>query len=312
MTDSPKPKRLVLIDGHAVLFRAFHAMPEFTSPSGEATGAVYGFVNVMIRVVRELVPTWIVACFDTVGPTFRNIAYTEYKATRAETPPSLIHQEPLVHEALAALAIPSYGLTGYEADDLIATFVEQALHGQKPEVEEVVIVTGDRDLLQLAEPRVLFYLLRRGIKDIELLTPPAVETLLGLPVDHYLDWKALRGDPSDNIPGVPGIGDKTAMSLITQFGTLDRLFAALKHNATAAPLSPRLQTALLAAEASVRLFRTLLELKADVPLKLDLLAATRAGYDPDRARTLLAQYGFRTILDRLPQASTAAIQGKLL
>lgn len=311
-------QRLVLLDGHALLYRAFHAMPPFTSPDGRQSGAVYGFVNVVLRVLRELEPRYLIACFDAPGPTFRDKLYADYKATRAETPPDLITQEPITKEALAALAIPTFACPGWEADDIIATLVEQASPGDREkkradndenaktefEVDEIVIVTGDRDLLQLASQTVKIYLLRRGIKEIELIDGAGVESLMGLKPADILDWKALRGDPSDNIIGVPGIGDKTALALMREFGNLKNLYQAVRSQKSEVRIKVSLRDVLLANQDRVYLNRELLKLRNDAPVTLDLAGASRANYNPARARDYLAGLGFKGILARLPGTPT--------
>lgn len=301
--DSQTKNRFVILDGHALLFRAYHAMPGFTGPDGAPTGAVYGFANVVLRVLRELDPTWLITCFDTPGPTFRDELYTEYKATRAETPSDLILQEEPTRQVLTSFSIPVYEQSGVEADDLIGTFVHQILAQPDLEdrVDEIVVVTGDRDLLQLARPRVLFYLMRRGIKEIELLNTSAVDTLLGIRADQLVDYKALRGDSSDNIPGVPGIGDKTAKLLLHEYDHLDDLYGELEGDSEPkVVLSLKLIEKLKKFKAQAYLSRQLATIKTDCPVSLDPLGAERTQYDPETAATTLKQFGFHGILKRLP------------
>lgn len=290
-------QRLVLLDGHAILFRAFHAMPAFTTPDGRPSGAVYGFANLVIRIMRELEPAWIVACFDAPGPTFRDKEYPAYKATRAETPPDIITQEPMVKEVLDVLAIPHIALPGFEADDLIATLTRQAREAGVP---DVVIVTGDRDLLQLSQSGVDIYLLRQSIKNIELLDVAAVTDLIGLPPSQLLDWKALRGDPSDNISGVPGVGDKTALSLIQAHGTLEGLYTALEQGETDG-VSARIRQSLLEHKDRAFKNRDLLTVHYHAPVELNLPQAARPGYRREAAGELLQSFGFKSILARLPE-----------
>lgn len=294
-------RRLVLLDGHAVLFRAFHAMPGFTAPDGSPSGAVYGFANVLIRILRELEPAYMMACFDAPGRTFRDEMYADYKGTRAETPPDLILQEPKVKALLDAFGVPHTAVSGFEADDLLATVADQALAGGR--VDEVVIATGDRDLLQLADHTIKIYLLRSGVKDIELLDGAGVAKLLGLPPEDILDWKALRGDPSDNIIGVPGVGDKTALQLIKDFGSLDELYRQLAAG-TQTSVRPRIAAALVECKERVYQNKELLKLRHDAPVDFDPVASARAGYQPELARSFLRGMGFHSILDRLPGAPT--------
>jgi DNA polymerase-1 len=321
------PKRLILFDGHALLFRAFHAMPPFTAPDGRPSGAVYGFANVLIRVLRELEPTWLITCFDAPGPTFRDEIYADYKATRAETPPDLITQEPMVKEVLDAFSVPHMALSGWEADDLLATLVNQALQKtedrrQKTEIEEIIVVTGDRDLLQLSQPHVKIYLLRNGIKEITLLDEAAVTELIGLPSSQLLEWKALRGDPSDNIIGVPGVGDKTALELMKLYGTLEGLYNELENSKSEAPNPKQIQNSKFKIRDSIRASllafrerafqnRELLTVRTDAPVALNLPGAHRRHYQPERAKTALSKLGFKGILTRLPAALPEAHQPNL-
>ncbi|MEK7460730.1 MAG: 5'-3' exonuclease H3TH domain-containing protein [Patescibacteria group bacterium] len=332
-------KRLILLDGHALLFRAFHAMPPFTAPDGRPSGAVYGFANVLVRVIKELEPTWVVACFDAPGPTFREEVYKDYKATRAETPPDIIIQEPMTKEVVEAFGIPHMAVSGWEADDLIATLVDQGLRksellpcrqaGRTPalpagrpksetDVEEIIVVTGDRDLLQLSQPKVKIYLLRNGTKEIVLLDEVAVTDLIGLPPDQLLDWKALRGDPSDNIIGVPGVGDKTALQLIKAYVNLEGLYAELEipNDEFRMTNEKSIQNSEFVIRNSIResllmyrerafANRDLLTVRTDAPVTLDLAAAHRRNYEPARARAALVDLGFKGILSRLPTAMVA-------
>ena len=315
-------KRLILLDGHALLFRAYHAMPAFTAPDGRPSGAVYGFANVLVRVIRELEPTWLVTCFDAPGPTFREEVYPDYKATRAETPADLITQEPMTKEVVSAFGIPHLAVAGWEADDLIATLVEQAVaksevRNQKSEIDQVIIVTGDRDLLQLSQPKVKIYLLRSSTKEIVLLDEADVTELIGVPPTQLLEWKALRGDPSDNISGVPGVGDKTALILIKEFGTLERLYQHVESGksdlsaggSAGRKISDWIVSNLLAYKERAFQNRELLTVRTDAPVTLDLVAAHHSNYQPVRARTTLGQFGFKGILSRLPDVLHPAQPG---
>lgn len=299
--------RLVLLDSHAILFRSFHAMPALTTPDGRTAGGVYGFANVVVRVLRELEPTWMIACFDAPGKTFREEVYPAYKATRAETPPEIIEQEPMSKVMLEGFNIPHLGVTGFEADDLLATLAIQALRDDA--VTEIVIVTGDRDLLQLSQERVKIYLLRNSVKEIVLLDVQDVTALCELPPSQLLDWKALRGDPSDNIIGVPGIGDKTARQLILAHGSLEGLYQALAGTAPHA-ISARIGASLLEHKDRAFANRELLRVRFDAPVELDLVAAARTNYRHSQALTTLKNFGFKSILTRLPQDQTAE-QGRL-
>ena len=301
--------RLILLDGHALLFRAFHAMPDFRTPEGYPSGAVYGFTSVLIRILKELEPRWVITCFDAPGPTFRDELYPAYKGTRAETPNDLILQEPMVRTVLESFGIPHYAQSGWEADDLLGTLTEQAVQRTGHEsVHEVIIATGDRDLLQLSGPKVKIYLLRQSIKEIELLDEAKVAGLIGVPARELLQWKALRGDPSDNILGVPGVGDKTALGFIQRYHSLEKLYAAVEKSD---PLvTDRMKKLLLEFRDRAFANRDLLTIRKDAPIALDLAAAARSTYNPQRTGALLSSYGFKTILSRLPGYNPAEAAGQ--
>src|SRR3989338_7683348 len=203
-------KRLILIDSHAIIHRAYHALPPFTSPKGEPTGAVYGFTSILLRILRELKPDFIAAAFDLPGPTFRHIAYERYKAQRPETPSDLSSQFEKVREILEAFGILIFEKQGYEADDIIGTIAEKV---KKNKDIETIIVTGDLDALQLVRPKLKVYSMKKGISDTIIYDEKAVKERYGLKPEELIDFKGLRGDPSDNIAGVKGIGEKTAASL---------------------------------------------------------------------------------------------------
>lgn len=298
-------RRLVLLDGHAILFRAFHAMPPFTAPDGRPTGAVYGFTSIVLRILKELEPTFTAVCFDSPGKTFRDEIYTEYKATRVQTPPDVIAQEPMVKEVLDALAIPHYAASGFEADDLIATAVYETLGHTEVKLDEVVIVTGDWDLLQLSGPKVKIFLMRRTIKEVELLDEEAVSKLVGLTPSKILDWKALKGDPSDNIIGVKGVGDKTAVELLTKYDSIAKIYGELDQ------LSPKISRALTEGKTRVAQNQILLALRKDAPIKLDYDASTRKNYRKNKAVELLHSFGFKNLPGRLPEEKNEPTQNRL-
>ncbi|MDP9428019.1 MAG: DNA polymerase I, partial [Actinomycetota bacterium] len=216
----PRP-RLLLLDGHSLAYRAFFALPveNFSTTTGQSTNAVYGFTSMLINVLRDEQPTHVAVAFDRSEPTFRHEAYTDYKAGRSETPADFKGQVSLIREVLEALAIPQVSVAGYEADDVIATL---ATHAENDSLD-VLIVTGDRDALQLVSDRVTVLMTRKGISDMTRFTPEAVYEKYGLTPEQYPDFAALRGDPSDNLPSIPGVGEKTATKWVQQFGSLAEL-----------------------------------------------------------------------------------------
>ena len=215
------PGRLLLLDGHSLAYRAFFALPpeNFSTTTGQPTNAVYGFTAMLINVLRDEQPSHVAVAFDRSEPTFRHEQYVEYKANRRETPEDFRSQLSLIFEVLDALGIARLSAPGYEADDVIATLATRA----ESEGMDVLIVTGDRDVLQLVDDHVTALLTRRGITEMSRFTPAAVEEKYGLTPQQYPDFAAIRGDPSDNLPGIPGVGEKTATKWIQQFGSLEEL-----------------------------------------------------------------------------------------
>jgi len=224
-------KILVLLDAHAILHRAFHALPDFTSPKGEPTGALYGFTAFLIKVIRELKPDYIAAAYDLPKPTFRHIAYDKYKAGRTKMDDSLAKQINRSHDILKAFNVPVYSAEGFEADDVLGTIVEKIQ--KNPEWEKgikTVIASGDMDTLQLVRDNdVVIYTLKKGINETIVYDEKAVVERYGFGPELIVDYKALKGDPSDNIIGVKGIGEKSATELIKKYGGIENIFAKLKE-----------------------------------------------------------------------------------
>src|SRR3989338_4745962 len=220
-------KRIVFLDTHAIIHRAYHALPDFTGPTGAPTGSLYGLVAMLLKIVTDLKPDYIAACYDLPKPTIRHEAYADYKGTRIKTDDALVSQIKESRKVFDAFAIPTYEREGFEADDLLGTIA----HELKAEKNvDVIIASGDMDTLQLVDDeRVRVYTLKKGINDTILYDEKAVIIRFGFPPTLIPDWKGLRGDPSDNIKGVPGIGEKTATELITSFGSIEKIYATLKR-----------------------------------------------------------------------------------
>lgn len=222
----PSSKTVVLLDAHAILHRAYHALPDFSAQNGEPTGALYGVVTMLLRIIETFDPDHIVACYDLPEPTYRHDAYTEYKATRTKTDEALVSQIERSRDLMAAFGIPIYEAAGFEADDVLGTIAAQ-LKGKND--WQVIIASGDMDTMQCVDnDRVQVFTLKKGIKDTVLYNEAAVQERFGFASDLIPDYKGLRGDPSDNIPGVPGVGEKTATTLITNFGDLDAIYQQLE------------------------------------------------------------------------------------
>src|SRR3989338_3870239 len=228
MVTKEHPRRLVLFDAHAIVNRAYHALPDFSTKDGEPTGGLYGLSTMLIRAITDLKPDYMAACYDLPGPTFRHKEYKDYKAGRAKADDELKQQLGRSRDIFFAFHIPIYAAPGFEADDMLGTIVEQT---KKKKVLEVLIVTGDMDTLQLVSgKRVRVHTLRKGINDTVVYDEKTVNERFGFGPELLPDYKGLRGDPSDNIIGVPGIGEKTGSELIQKFGTLEELYRALNKD----------------------------------------------------------------------------------
>src|SRR3954466_6950895 len=236
--------KLMLIDGNSLTYRAFFALPtDITLASGQVTNAVYGFTSMLLNLVRDHHPDGIGVAFDRPEPTFRHVAVTDYKANRNAAPDILRQQMGLVRQVVEALRIPIIEAPGFEADDILATLATEA----RDQGDEVLIVTGDRDVYQLVEdPLVQVLYNRRGVSDYALYDEAGIEERCGIPPKLYVQYAALRGDPSDNLAGVPGVGEKTAAKLINKYGGIDGIFEHLDEQ------TPKLRQNLGAAEANVR------------------------------------------------------------
>lgn len=285
--------RLVLIDGNNLAHRAFHALSkDFTTSKGEIVNAVYGFTRMLLKVIKDLKPEYLIVAFDKKGPTFRHQEYTGYKAKRPEMDSDLVPQIKRIHEVVESLNIPIFELDGYEADDVIGTLAKQA--EKRPEFLEIMIVTGDRDALQLVSPRIKIYSPKKGLSNPVIYDPEAVRRDYGLTPAQIVDFKALRGDPSDNIPGVYGIGEKTAAELIKTYGTLEQVYRNL------AEISPSTAKKLAQGAEQAGLSKRLATIVLEAPIRLDLKACRLADYDQERARKFFEELEFKSLLDQLP------------
>jgi DNA polymerase I len=282
MTDT-----IVLIDGHALVFRAFHALPPFTSPKGELVNAVFGFTSMLFKACRELKPRYVAAAFDTSSQTFRRAAYEAYKGTRGPQPEGIGPQFHHVYRLLEAMSIPVFKLDGYEADDLLGALSKQAVE----QGLDVVILTGDMDALQLVGPHVRVLTSRRGFSDTILYDEQAVRDRYGLEPGQLPDFKALRGDASDNIPGVPGIGDKTASKLLATHGTVERLYEQLDS------VPARQRELLQPLQDQVTMAKELATIVHDLPVTLDPKQAELRSFERQQVLALFHELGFRSLLD---------------
>jgi DNA polymerase-1 len=288
-------KRLVLIDGNAILHRAFHALPPLTAPDGSLVNAVYGFTSMLLKLFHDLKPTHLAVTFDRPAPTFRKKLFKDYQAQRPEMEEDLSSQVAKVHDMVDSFSVPIFEEDGYEADDVIATLANKA---SREGIDQIIIVTGDRDLLQLVSEKVYVYMLVRGLTDAKLYDRTEVIAKLGIKPEQIPDFKALAGDASDNYPGVPGIGPKTAVQLLTEFQTLDTLYiSALGKKRGNLPETVVLK--LKEGKKSAMLGRQLAEVRTDVPMEIELAKTAIESLDTPRAREKLAEYNFQSLLKRL-------------
>ncbi len=283
--------RLLLLDGHSLAYRAFFALPveNFSTTDGQPTNAVYGFTAMLINVLRDEEPTHLAVTFDVSKSTFRHAAYADYKATRAATPADFKGQVSLVHEVLDALRIPVVTAEGFEADDVIATLATQAAAQDM----DVLIVTGDRDAFQLVTDRVTVLYNSRGVSDMRRMTPAAVEEKYGLSPAQYPEFAALRGDPSDNLPGIPGLGEKTATKLIQQYGDVAGLVDHVDE--VKGKVGDNLREGL----SNVMRNRQLTELVRDVPLRVGPADLAVQQWDRDEVHKVFDALQFRVLRERL-------------
>ncbi len=343
-------KTLVLIDSNAIVHRAYHALPKNLSNSkGERTNVTYGFALALIKILEELHPDYIIAAFDLAGPTFRHLEYTEYKATRVKADQELYDQIPRVREMLTAFGVPIYAVEGFEADDILGTLVEQCLRSSKTARQQdsktakntsdnavqlsscpadelmIYIASGDRDVYQLLNGHVRVLMLKKGFSEAEIFDHKHLKEVYGLEPGDFIDLKALAGDASDNIPGVPGIGPKTATDLIQRYDTLENLYCEITEKAK--PLEDNFQFSIfnfqaisndsifktLSKELDIkeRILKLLIEYKdqafqsqrlatirRDVPIEFDLESAKWGQYDREKLRALFEELEFHSLLRR--------------
>ncbi|HEY3336426.1 MAG TPA: 5'-3' exonuclease H3TH domain-containing protein, partial [Candidatus Limnocylindrales bacterium] len=287
-------ERLLLLDGNGLIYRGYFALIEqpLTTSKGELVTTVFGFTNIVLRAIQDAKPDRIAVAFDLGKPTFRHERYAEYKGTRTRMPDDMREQIPKVREVVKALSIPVYEREGFEADDAIATLVGQA----ETAGLETVILTGDLDMLQLVSPNTkLMVSLRGGIANTVTYDLAKIEERWGLRPDQMLDYKALKGDSTDNIPGIPGVGEKTASKLVQTWGTLDALY---EHVDEVVP--EKLRAPLVEYRDQVMESRELMRLVRAGDIELDLARGRVGEYDREAVVRLFREYEFRTLIDRLP------------
>lgn len=299
-------KKLLLIDANSIIHRSFHALPPFTGPSGEPTGALYGVASILLKLWREEKPAYAAALFDRPEPTFRKKEYAEYKAQRPPAPDDLVSQLIEAHRLFEAFGIKIFEKPGFEADDLIATLAER-FKGE-PDIQ-VVILTGDRDTLQLIEGnKIVVRTFNKGVSDTTIYDEKAVIEKYGFAPAQMVDYKALVGDPSDNIKGVSGVGPKTATELIKKFGNIENIWKAV-------PNDPKLATRLGGREVEAEFSKKLVLLERNVPLDLGGFSMLAVPDDAQSIEGYFEEKGFATLLKRIegrgaPASGRSALKKK--
>jgi len=279
--------KLVIFDGNALIYRAFHALPPLTSKDGVQTNALYGVVSMLINIVENLKPTHIIFCFDEKGPTFRNKLLPSYQSQRPDTPSELIPQFQMAREFLKSVNIPVYSKSGYEADDVIGTLAEQ-YKVLSTKYKELIIVTGDRDILQLVDDakNIKLFMPIGGLSNGKIFAEKETAERMGVLPNQIVDYKALVGDPSDNYFGIAGIGPKTASSLLAKYKTLDAIYEHISE------IPEKLQTKLLEGKESAYLSYKLATIIRDVPFEFNIDDANKWDLISENVLKLFDEFGF--------------------
>jgi DNA polymerase-1 len=295
-----KAKKFAIIDGKSVFYRGYYAMPNLSTKDGTPTGGVFGFATMALEVIRRLKPDYVAVAWDKPKTNIRKRLemYPEYKAGRKPAPPDFYDQIPLLHELLQAFGWPLYELDDYEADDIMGTLAAQA---DKQGIE-TLLVTSDLDMLQVVDERVHVYALKTGLSNIELYSPKSFEAKYGIRVDQFLDLKSIKGDSSDNIPGVPGIGEKGAVQLLNEYQTLDGIYENLPL------IKDSLRKKLEAGKDLAYLSKKLASIWTDAPIKLNLDEVDGSKIQPEKVLDLLQRFEFRSLARQLPEVMQVAIE----
>lgn len=286
-------KRLVVIDGKSVFYRGYYAMPGLSTADGTPTGGVFGFASLALEIIKKLKPDYVCVAWDKKGTSIRRRVelMPEYKAGRKKPPQDFFDQIPILHEMLEAFSWPLYEYDDYEADDIMGTLAKKA----EKEGIETCLVSSDLDMLQLVSPLTHMYAMKKGLANIELYNPESFEAKYGITAEQFLDLKALKGDGSDNIPGVPGVGEKTAVALLQSYGTLDGVYENLDN------IKPAVSKKLIAGKDSAYLSKKVAELWCDAPVPLDLDDMNVHDLDVVRLAELLKKLEFHSLVKRLPE-----------
>lgn len=291
-------KKLVLIDAFAILHRAFHAIPPLTNKKGEPTNAVYGFVSIILKVVQNLRPDSLAVCFDVKVPTFRHKEFKEYQSQRPPMADELTSQIEKAKNFLEAAGIPIYLKEGYEADDLLGTIAK------KSDADSVVIATGDKDMLQLVDKKIKIYMPIVGLSSAKLFGEEEAKERMGVLPTQIPDYKALVGDPSDNYPGVAGIGPKTATALLEKYSNIDKIYVHLKD------IDPKIRVKLEVGKKDVLLFHKLATIVKDVSIEIDFDKMKDWNIASPNVLKLFEEFGFKTLTKRVKEVGEKMDQEK--
>lgn len=288
---------ILLIDGHALLYRSFHALPPLTTKQGIQTNAIYGFITTLFKALEDSKPAYWAIAFDLAGPTFRHKAYEGYKASRPDTPPELSSQIPYAYQVADALNIPVFTKEGYEADDIIGTLATQA----KKQGVPVLILTGDRDAFQLVNDSTFVYTMKRSITETAVYDAEAVRARMGVDPIQIPDFKALAGDSSDEIPGIDGIGEKTAAVILQTAKDIPHLYTLMAQGGDLPGVTPRIRQKIIDGEAIAKQSRELATIDCNVPVDLNLEACVLHDYDAEKATQVFQELEFFSLIKRLPK-----------
>ncbi|MFA5228153.1 MAG: 5'-3' exonuclease H3TH domain-containing protein [Candidatus Paceibacterota bacterium] len=282
-------ENFVIIDANSIIHRAFHALPPLKSKDGQVVNAVYGFLLVLFKLLKDLRPKYFVACFDLPKPTFRKKLFNDYKAQRKKAPDELYVQIPMVKDVLKIFNVPVFEKEGYEGDDLIGTL------SFKIKDKNNIVVSGDKDNFQLINKNTKVYYLNQGVRSAVFYDEKMIkEKYNGLTPEQLIDYKGLRGDPSDNIPGVKGIGEKTGLNLIKDFGSIDNLYKQIEDGNDNLP--NKLKEKLIEQKKEAYLSKVLSEIKKDVPLEINLKDCEWGGYETKKVLEMLKHFNFNSLI----------------
>jgi len=301
--------KLVIIDGNAILHRAFHAMPPLTTRSGEPINAVYGLVSMFLRVIQDLKPDSIAVAFDEKEKTFRHKEFEKYQSQRPPTADELSSQFGKARDFFKAVGVPIYSKPGFEADDVIGTIATRSfdklkIKNLKLKIDEVIIITGDRDILQLVDDKTKLYMPIVGLANAKLYDAAAATERMGVPPEEIPDYKALVGDASDNYPGVGGIGPKTAEKLLEKYGSIDNIYAHLQD------IEPKTRQKLTDGKKDAKLFHRLATIVKDVPMEIDFPQMEKWKIDSPEVFNLFEKFGFKTLTDRIKKVGKSIDESK--